>query len=774
MKYRSSWATFLSGCLLVLIPSMATAMTNADEANPPPRLERYFYSDIATVEALASAGADIVSRERGHIDVLLPVGAQREALPAKVHQALAAFPRSIVLHEDARATIDASIREDANLGRYHTLAEVKTALDAAVATHPTICQLHVLGKSIEGRDLVALRISSAPEEANKPAFLFTGLHHAREWISVEVPMGLIEKLTTGYGSDAAITQLVDEREIWIIPVVNPDGLHHSQTEYQMWRKNRRSNGDGSIGVDPNRNYGYKWGGVGAGDYGSSETFRGATAFSEPDTQAVRDLAIAQKLVTALSFHSYSELILWPWGYSREAPPDAEVIVKHGQKMAEFNGYRPQQSIDLYPTTGDFDDYMYGELGILAYTIELGQEFIPPESEVDEIVAKNLKCCLYLLENAAQPFPMFRVGPLSTTTRGEGPYTVKATLDVRRWPDYQPGRVVLKHRSGDQTDYAEVEMTRVDPQAADFTGDIPGAGYTKHHYFVEVSTSEGAVTRYPSEGDLSFDVVEKLVLLVADDGGQNYQRFYEPALSSAGITYMLWKTAGQGSPPASLTQEASMVIWFTGSQYSDTLSADEQASLSTYVNQGGKVLILGQDIGYDIKNTAFYRDVLKAKFATDTAGSTQVKGETGGLLDGLTLEIGPGGDGVPQRYPDALEVVEGGNAVAKYGSGQVAAIGHAGAGRVLYFGFGLEGIQTPESRATVMGRCVEWLQSSDEAALRILADLEAGKPARFEALVASHGADAEARAVARVLYRRLVAAGRRELAERLSESAPREP
>jgi hypothetical protein len=293
-------------CLLALLslagPLIASASQLPTDGEPPPRLVRYYCAEAAQVRALVASNVDIAAIGKGWVDVVMPARVQ---MKDSRFSALASAVRGLreeLRMEDAEAPMR-RLGAKPNLGLYHTLAEVKSELDAAATAHPDLARLSSLGKTCEGRDIWAIRIGSAPD-GQRPAFLFTGATHAREWISIEVSMEIVKHLVQGYSTDPDVKKLVDEREVWVIPVVNPDGVYYSQTEYKLWRKNRRPNGNGQYGVDLNRNYGYQWGGQGASANIGENTYRGPEPFSEPETRAIRDLARAKKFVAALSFHSY--------------------------------------------------------------------------------------------------------------------------------------------------------------------------------------------------------------------------------------------------------------------------------------------------------------------------------------------------------------------------------------------------------------------------------------------------------------------------------------
>ncbi len=293
---------------------------------------------------------------------------------------------------------------------YYTYETVTSTLQEWAARYSAIARLSSIGKSCEGRDLWAMKVTTDPDRnIQKPACLVTGAHHAREWISVEVPMAALKAYLEGYGTDERITRLVSEREVWFVPMVNPDGVTFSQKGSRYWRKNRRPlPGNQYFGVDLNRNYGYHWGMTGSSDQFYSDTYHGPNAFSEPETLAVKALAESRRFQTALSFHSYSELILYPFAYAYNVPnPDEPLFQSVGAQMAEFNKYTVQNCTDLYPCMGISDDWLYGELKTLAFTIELAQEFIPPPAQIAAINAINVPATMVLIE---------RTGPLAVLSR----------------------------------------------------------------------------------------------------------------------------------------------------------------------------------------------------------------------------------------------------------------------------------------------------------------------------------------------------------------------
>ncbi|MBW4720067.1 M14 family metallopeptidase [Saccharothrix obliqua] len=290
---------------------------------------------------------------------------------------------------------------------YHNFQETVAELNKTVSDHANLVKLSSLGKSYEGRDLWALKISDNPgADENEPEVLFTCNQHAREHLTVEMCLRIIKKYTDGYATNPTIKNLVDSREIWVVPSVNPDGAEYdiASGSFRAWRKNRQP----SNGTDPNRNWGFKWGCCG-GSSGSpsSETYRGPSAFSAPETQRVRDFVNsrvvggAQQIKTHIDFHTYSELILWPYGYTTAdtAPGldanEANAFATLGRRMAATNGYTPEQSSDLYVTDGSVNDWMWAQHKIWSYTFEMYPKsssgtsgFYPRDTQIEPQTARN--------------------------------------------------------------------------------------------------------------------------------------------------------------------------------------------------------------------------------------------------------------------------------------------------------------------------------------------------------------------------------------------------
>ncbi|TET73070.1 MAG: hypothetical protein E3J44_01630 [Candidatus Aminicenantes bacterium] len=320
-------------------------------------------------------------------------------------------------------------------GRYHSYAELERELLALQDSYSHIARVIDLGDSLEGRNIYALKISdNVYQDEQEAELFFVGCHHAREWISVEVPFLLGKYLVENYETNSQVKDLVDQCEIWIVPLLNPDGLEYSIHFYRYWRKNRRDNGDGSFGVDPNRNYSYNWGldNEGSSPFPSSNVYRGTSAFSEPETQVIRDLFAERNFQAVISYHNYSQVILYPWGYTNQPTAEDQLLDQIAADMSgliqSVNGniYEyGQAGADLYLTNGDMIDWTFGTYNIPSYTLELppiDQEhggFFNAEEDIQPIFNENLPAMLYLIDWSVQNFGS-GINPSKKRERRYGP------------------------------------------------------------------------------------------------------------------------------------------------------------------------------------------------------------------------------------------------------------------------------------------------------------------------------------------------------------------
>jgi hypothetical protein len=289
-----------------------------------------------------------------------------------------------------------------SMGGYFTLTEMQNILDSMTLLYPGLvtAKQALSPLSIQGRDIWYLKISDNPNiDESEPELLYDALHHAREAASLSQLIFYMWYLLENYATNPDIKFLVDNTEMFFVPCVNPDGYEYNRTTNPggggMWRKNRRNNGS-TFGVDLNRNYGHMWGydNIGSSPTSSSDTYRGASAFSEPETQAIRNFCNARQFQTALNAHTYSNLLIYPWGYLPSFyTPDSATYVNWSILMCETSRFlygTGDQTVN-YVTNGDSDDWMYGEQTtkpkILAMTPEAGSSydgFWPAASRIIDI------------------------------------------------------------------------------------------------------------------------------------------------------------------------------------------------------------------------------------------------------------------------------------------------------------------------------------------------------------------------------------------------------
>jgi hypothetical protein len=416
---------------------------------------------------------------------------------------------------------------DENFTAYMDYDEMTGHLRSLAKRYPNLMQLSSLGRSYEGRDIWCAKLSDSPSidddgvPGSEPDALLVGAHHGNEWISYEVPLYVISFLLENYGNlgrnGSAATYLLDNREIFIVPMLNTDGTQYSHDTGQGWRKNREPNylsefipTDGSdvklrptsYGVDINRNYGWMWhlsGGSNALSQ-SGGSYRGgpdnhdddgdtrlpvdwrtgrvsfgpedgidedpwdgidndrdgeidedpAGGFSTAENVAMKELGEQRSFPVMITYHSFSELVLWPWGYTDQPTSDAGLFSTFGTRLAVMNGYTPMQGYDLYMTTGEMTDWFYASYGTLGFTYEIAKTYSPPEDQILQECERNLWSSLYLCHAAHNPsesYLDFRYNISSWTVKG-GMAMVNMRMEDTGYPfDLDMERCVFVYRNG---------------------------------------------------------------------------------------------------------------------------------------------------------------------------------------------------------------------------------------------------------------------------------------------------------------------------------------
>lgn len=345
---------------------------------------------------------------------------------------------------------------------FKDLAAINARLDAFVAARPDLCSIVNLPvTTIQGRTIKGIRISRHPAGTAMPAFAFTGTQHAREWGGTMTAMWIIDRLVEDADTDTRVGAVLDASEVFVFPVMNPDGYLHSWSTSRLWRKNRRLNSGGSDGVDLNRNWGFQWGGQGASTQQSSETYRGTSAFSEPETRAYRDWATPRTNIAAhLDIHAYSELLLWPWGYTATPCADQSSFNRVGTSMhdaiqaVEGRDYLAGPVYTtIYPASGGVNDWAYGALGQLSYCTEVRDTgaygFIMPPSEILPNVRENFAGALVMMEETLKACTItLTQGPDATTTADSAtPVRVSVLANVGSLLASNPVRLKWKVSGG---------------------------------------------------------------------------------------------------------------------------------------------------------------------------------------------------------------------------------------------------------------------------------------------------------------------------------------
>ncbi|NMC16674.1 MAG: tandem-95 repeat protein [Chloroflexi bacterium] len=315
---------------------------------------------------------------------------------------------------------------------YRTVEETYAAAASLAVNYPNLATWTDVGDTwqkaigpLDGYDMMVLKLTNNAIVAQKPVLFLTASIHAREYAPAEIATRFAEYLVNNYGIDPDVTWMLDNQEIHIMFHANPDGRKIAEGGVS-WRKNR-DNDDGcssTYGVDLNRNFTYQWGTGGSSTNPCDETYRGPSAGSEPETQAIQayisSVFIDQRGTGAapadaqgvyIDMHSAGGYVMWPWGYTTTTPPNNTQLQTMGRKLAYFNGYTPGQITKvLYVASGGSVDYAYGEMGVATYAFEVGTNFFEPcTSFTSTVYPANLNALLYAAKVTRTPY-MTPLGP----------------------------------------------------------------------------------------------------------------------------------------------------------------------------------------------------------------------------------------------------------------------------------------------------------------------------------------------------------------------------
>ncbi|MFO0838056.1 MAG: M14 family zinc carboxypeptidase [Phycisphaerae bacterium] len=373
------------------------------------KLVRVTLKSDADIAAMLAISGDFWSETLGPGQVVFRVPPERmDALKASN------LPFEVVL-DNVQTLIDREQRELALRGgpwfdNYKTYDEINAYIDTLVALRPDLVTKIVIGQSLQNRTVYGMKITG-PGVATRPAIFYNGCQHAREWISPMTTMYIADHLVREYDTNPRVHEALDKLTYYIVPISNPDGYVYTWTNVRLWRKNRRDNGDGTFGVDTNRNWSIGWGGSGSSGLGSDDTYRGTAPFSEPETQIQRDFAIAHpEIVAHIDFHSYSQLILSPYGYNTSEPaaPDGptfrDLDARFAAAIASIHGQTyvaGPTGATLYIASGAMSDWTYEARGVWGWGVELrdtgASGFVLPASEIVPTGEENFELVLQMAD-----------------------------------------------------------------------------------------------------------------------------------------------------------------------------------------------------------------------------------------------------------------------------------------------------------------------------------------------------------------------------------------
>jgi carboxypeptidase T len=435
--HRRSQAVSLALSLLLAVSLASLAL--ADDAHP--QLVRVPLDGGVTAQRLRDAGFDVIEEHSGEVLVLEwatdagkleALGARRILVDADPGRTAAERAKAeFAIHPRLPGRmVKSAVRPDGiyrtevlppfgsgSMGGYWTLAEVKMKLDDLVAndTQDLVANaVDSIGTTRQNRPVWGLKLGKAVAGPDtRPVAYFSAITHAREPEGMQALFYFVDDLLSKYGTDPTATYLLDHRVIYICPVVNPDGYERNRTTNPngggFWRKNLRDNDNNGIintqdGVDINRNYGFQWGlSPGSSNQRTADDYRGPSAFSEPETQAQRNICSLLQPITGLSFHTYADVLVHPWGYTETATVDSMKFYEWDDDMSMSTGYHTGLGPRvLYPVSGEFNDWCYGDVVLkprmYSWTPEVGgpgDGFWPAPSRIVPLARENLRHCYYV-------------------------------------------------------------------------------------------------------------------------------------------------------------------------------------------------------------------------------------------------------------------------------------------------------------------------------------------------------------------------------------------
>lgn len=503
---------------------------------------------------------------------------------------------------------------------------LREEMQAQAAAYPRIAKLEVIGRTVQGQDIVAVKVTKnarSVQDGKRPATVYVGAQHAREWITPEMVRRLLDHILSNYGTDRAITQLVDSTELWFVPVANPDGYDYTFVGDRLWRKNLRdNNNDGVIepgdGVDLNRNLATRWGydNEGSSPDPASETYRGASPNSEPETKALDRLFARIRPEFFVNYHSAAELLLHGIGW-QVATPSPDDLIYEAMVGDDANpavpGYDPDIAAELYTTNGDIDSHMQEKYGTLGFTPEMttcetasaispddewepencesGFNFPDDEELIQAEFAKNVPFALAVAKSALDPDDPVSVVGIDTPDFQVDGFPVS-------YGDTQTVAVVAKRALRDmKVEYringGRVKTTTVrewkggerygsenDVFYAEYRGSIKARAGDRVEVWFSAKQSSARNSRRVASEHFTYQVVQDTghrVLVIANEDYTGVNPTYPPgtvapkyldehvdALLANGETPDVWDVDAQGVPhDLGVLSHYDIVLWYLG-------------------------------------------------------------------------------------------------------------------------------------------------------------------------------------------------------------------